>query len=207
MNGNGDDDPDNIDAIFGRGIQQLDDDGAAQFHTIFPGHYAGRATHIHIMLHKGATEQSNGTVMDLTAAHVGQMYFDQDLIAQVEKAEPYTENEMPVTRNRDDFILAGEANSTDPIMEYVWLGDGVEDGILAWLSIGVNTTYERNVTEAATLHEEGGQLNENPPFACFTGGGFGTAPTGSQVPTALPNLSGGYAIPSGGCEPSGTSTP
>lgn len=68
MNGAGDADPENLDITFHRGLQQLDADGAAQFHTTFPGHYEGRATHIHIMVHMGAIERDNGTMMDLTAA-------------------------------------------------------------------------------------------------------------------------------------------
>jgi protocatechuate 3,4-dioxygenase beta subunit len=45
-NGNSNDDS-NLDATFLRGLQKTDDEGVAQFQTIFPGHYTGRATHIH----------------------------------------------------------------------------------------------------------------------------------------------------------------
>lgn len=45
FNGNSND-ASNLDNTALRGIQQADDDGVVQFSTIFPGHYAGRATHI-----------------------------------------------------------------------------------------------------------------------------------------------------------------
>ena len=192
MNGDGYDDQSNADRTYHRGLQQLDADGAAQFTTLFPGHYVGRASHIHIMLHMNAVAHDNDTVMDLTAAHVGQMYFDQDLISEVEKVDPYTQNQQPLTTNEEDYILGDEAEDTDPFMQYVKLGDGVEDGLLAWLAIGVNTTYERKVHPAATLSEEGGRVNEDAKLAgpCFTKSGDPPFPTGGEWAGQIPD--GGF---------------
>lgn len=211
MNGAGLADESNVNATFHRGVQKLDSDGAAQFNTFFPGHYSGRATHIHVMLHMGAEERENGTVSDLTAAHVGQMYFDQDLIDEVEALEPYKSNEQPATRNADDFILAGEAEGADPFMQYVRLGERVEEGLLAWLRVGVNTTYERRVSAAAEVFEEGGRANENAGFGggCFSGS-FPPFPTGTDFPggfpiptgTDLPGFPSGFPMP-GECEAAG----
>src|SRR4051794_5075922 len=39
---------------FLRGVQMTDDRGYAEFSTIFPGWYAGRAVHIHARVHVGA---------------------------------------------------------------------------------------------------------------------------------------------------------
>lgn len=51
-NGNGNSaDATNINNTFLRGIQQSDDDGVVKFETLFPGHYTGRATHIHGIHH------------------------------------------------------------------------------------------------------------------------------------------------------------
>lgn len=45
--GNGDQaDEANYDTTFLRGIQQTDEDGVAQFETIFPGHYLSRTNHV-----------------------------------------------------------------------------------------------------------------------------------------------------------------
>lgn len=189
MNGAGAADESNVNNTFHRGVQQLDADGAAQFHTFFPGHYGGRATHIHIMLHMNAEERENGTLSDLTAAHVGQMYFDQELIDEVEELEPYSANEQVVTLNADDFILAGEAEGADPFMMYVRLGEEVGEGLLAWAVVGVNSTFEREVSAAAEVFEEGGKVNENAGFP----GGFEGFPTG----TDFPGFPGGFPMPTG----------
>ena len=38
---------------FLRGVQFTDSEGWAEFKTIYPGHYAGRATHVHVKVHLG----------------------------------------------------------------------------------------------------------------------------------------------------------
>jgi len=95
------------------------------------------------------------------ASHVGQIFFDQDLISQVEEGFPYTLNHQNLTLNSADDILASEANSTDPFIEYVMLGSRIEDGILAWISIGIDPTKDYNVSAAATIHENGGVTNDH----------------------------------------------
>lgn len=100
--------------------------------------------------------------MDTTASHVGQMYFDQDLISEVEAVQPYAENEQELTLNKDDSVLISEAETSDPLMEYVYLGEDhdVSSGLLAWLAFGVDRTVVRDVTAASFYYEEGGV--ENP---------------------------------------------
>lgn len=59
-NGDGDD-ASNLNNTALRGIQQTDSDGVVQFTSVFPGHYSGRANHMHIIVHEDATELDNGT--------------------------------------------------------------------------------------------------------------------------------------------------
>lgn len=163
-NGNGDSaDTTNIDATFLRGIQPTDADGVAQFESLFPGHYTGRATHIHVMAHTNATLFENNTLgNDIYASHVGQAFFDQGLISEVELLEPYASNTQELTLNADDGILAEEAatDGVDPLMQYTLLGDSVSDGLFAWLAFGINTTYSDHVEPAVFRYEDGGV--ENP---------------------------------------------
>ncbi|KIL85507.1 hypothetical protein FAVG1_11465 [Fusarium avenaceum] len=154
--------PENLNTSFLRGFQQSDKDGALQFEAIFPGHYSGRTQHIHIMVHPNATARENLTISDTTASHVGQMYFDQDLIDAVEKFEPYNTNTQPVTVNSEDTLLASGLETSDPIMQYVMLGDSVEDGILSWLSFGIDPDYATTVYAAAKRYKEGGVANNEP---------------------------------------------
>lgn len=157
-NGNGDSsDASNINQTFLRGIQKTDADGVAQFETLFPGHYRGRATHIHIMVHTNVTELGNSTLGgDTYASHVGQTFFDQDLISAVELLSPYSTNRQQLTTNSADSIFSEEANGVDPVMAYTLLGDNISDGLFAWLAFGINTTYANQVKAAAHRTGSGG---------------------------------------------------
>ncbi|KAJ3567058.1 hypothetical protein NPX13_g6903 [Xylaria arbuscula] len=61
QNGNGNDSS-NLDNTALRGIQQTDENGVVQFLSKFPGHYSGRASHLHVVFHTEATELANGTL-------------------------------------------------------------------------------------------------------------------------------------------------
>lgn len=70
----------------------------------------------------------------------------------------------------------------DPFIKYVLLGDDISDGILGWLSIGIDPTVDYTVTNAATWTADGGVVNAD---ADVGGGGGADAPSGSAM------LSGG----------------
>jgi hypothetical protein len=76
----------------------------------------------------------------------------------------------------------------DPFVEWVMLGDDVTDGIMAWISIGIDPTADQEVTSAGTIYKGYGVANENSAM-----GGGGDAPSGM--------MSGG-AVPSGTAAPS-----
>lgn len=141
---NGDeDDSSNLNATFLRGIQRTDSEGVAQFQTIFPGHYTHRATHIHAVAHIGnVTQLPNNTITGGTVPYIGQLYWDQDLIDEVEEAYPYNTNDLPRTSNAHDWLLLEEieGTSSDPVLNYVKLGENIEDGIFAWISVAVNVS-------------------------------------------------------------------
>jgi protocatechuate 3,4-dioxygenase beta subunit len=188
-NGNGNtDDTSNMNNTFLRGIQKSNEDGVVTFETLFPGHYTGRATHIHVMTSLDATVNANETLSGGSVTHVGQMFFDQALIAEVDKVEPYVNNEQELTTNADDSILSEEATTTDPFIEYVLLGDSVADGLFGWLAFGMDTKASYNITPAAYLTENGGVENENSGM----GGGMGGGPPGAS------------GAPPNGTMPSGT---
>lgn len=191
--GNGDSsDETNLDNTFLRGISQADDSGVVQFDTLFPGHYTGRATHIHVMTHTlDATVNDNNTLAGASVTHVGQMFFDQDLIEAVDVVEPYASNTQQITENSEDSILSEEASDVDPMVEYVLLGDDVSEGIFGWLAFGMDSGASYNVTPAANLYADGGVANANsgmggggaPPGSNGTGG----APTGAMPSGAAPS--------------------
>ncbi|KAJ5654742.1 hypothetical protein N7490_001745 [Penicillium lividum] len=87
MNGNGDD-ASNLNKTFLRGIQKTDSDGVAQFKTLFPGHYPDRTIHVHVIAHTNAHRLANNTITGGHISHIGQLFFDQDLITKVEATHP-----------------------------------------------------------------------------------------------------------------------
>ena len=106
---------------------------------------------------------NNTLGIDTASSHVGQVFLDQDLISLVEATYPYTTNEQDLTTNAEDSILATETatDGVDPFMEYVMLGDNIEDGVFAWVSFGVNATYEKILDPVVYLTENGGVENPN----------------------------------------------
>jgi protocatechuate 3,4-dioxygenase beta subunit len=166
----------------GRGAQKSDTDGVVEFDTVFPGHYTGRATHIHMMSTTGAEVLSNGTFTGGTATHIGQVFMDQDLISQVETTSPYSTNQQQLTTNAQDSIAISEAtDSHDPFLNYVMLGDSISDGLLMWITIGIDTTanYNDNRVAASHYYAGGGVANSNSGGAGGAGGPGGAPPNGT----------------------------
>ncbi|KAL4787097.1 Intradiol ring-cleavage dioxygenase [Aspergillus varians] len=175
-NGNSADES-NIDTTFLRGLQKTDSLGVAQFETLFPGHYTGRATHIHVLSHPNGTtaNTNNDTLSGLytaSSSHVGQIFFDQDLISLVEETAVYLTNTQQLTTNAEDSILLQELDDDiDPFIEYVLLGEDVSDGIFGWVNVVVDSTKSTDVSPAVYYTEDGGVVNEN------SSGGPGGAPS------------------------------
>ncbi|KAK0728830.1 Intradiol ring-cleavage dioxygenase [Lasiosphaeria miniovina] len=165
-----------LNSTFLRGVQATDAEGVARYDSVFPGHYVGRTNHVHVASRRGGSVLANGTYRGGTVNHVGQLYFDQELISAVEVMDPYARNTVPLSHNRADFLVGDEATDVyDPFVEYMLLSDDANDGLLVWITIGVNTTadYDALAVPAATYQEGGGKENE--------GFGAGGPPPGSNA--------------------------
>jgi protocatechuate 3,4-dioxygenase beta subunit len=82
---------------FLRGYQLTNADGIAQFTTIYPGWYRGRAVHIHF---KVRTDAVSGQSHEFTS----QLFFDESASAQVFAQEPYASKGLADTPNARDGI-------------------------------------------------------------------------------------------------------
>ncbi|GKT47086.1 uncharacterized protein ColSpa_07267 [Colletotrichum spaethianum] len=193
-----------LNTTHGRGVQQTDSDGVVQFDTIFPGHYTGRATHIHIMSTDGAEILPNGTFEGGTARNIGQLFFDQSLISEVETLAPYITNTQTLTTNLQDSIAADEATAAyDPFLKYVRLGDDLNDGLLMWITIGINTTanYNDNVSAAAHYYEGGGVDQSGGGGPPGGPGGPGGPPGGAPPTTCMSPFPSGAPVDTGSVQP------
>ncbi|KAI0888663.1 aromatic compound dioxygenase [Annulohypoxylon maeteangense] len=182
-----------------RGIQLTDGDGVVSFETIFPGHYGGRAVHTHLLSHNNAQVMPNGTisVWNSPVSHIGQLFWPEDLRAEVEATYPYNTNTVALTTNDEDMwsILSADA-SFDPIPQWVYLGDDISDGLFAWIQIGINGSADYTEDEyygvAAYLDAEGGHSTGYTIGGGGNGTGNGTTPSGTpsgSLSSALPSSS------------------
>lgn len=83
-----------------RGTQVTSAAGVAEFQTIYPGWYQGRAVHVHMKVHVGGSE-----------VHTGQFFFDPAVSKAVYQSGPY--NSSADTSNSGDGIYrqaGGEAS-------------------------------------------------------------------------------------------------
>ncbi len=88
---------------FLRGIQRNAPDGVF-FKTVFPGFYMGRTNHIHFKVRIGG-HASGKTYNGGHIAHTGQIFFPEDLTAQLMQQEPYSLHTIHRTTQIEDDIF------------------------------------------------------------------------------------------------------
>ncbi|KAG7095236.1 hypothetical protein E1B28_006010 [Marasmius oreades] len=149
-----------------RGAWPTDRNGVAQFTTIFPGYYTGRATHVHTKVFTSWEPLPNGTFDAGNLAHVGQFFFEDNVNLQVDKActfflsplpvltsrnqmHPYTDNPIRHTygrtRNwRDSLNIfedsLGPEGQYYPVFKTHLLGGILNQGVIAYITMGINAS-------------------------------------------------------------------
>jgi len=149
------------------------------------------------MVHHGATKLENGTITGGRVSHIGQLYFDDELLELVEKTSVYAVNTQAWTRNNVDILFGqGTSGGDDPIVRYAQLGDDIENGIFAWMRFGVDVSASRNYNPAAYKDETGGHQNPTGPVQPGgAGGGFGGGFGGGGGFPGFPGGGGGGGFP------------
>ncbi|KIL64955.1 hypothetical protein M378DRAFT_77466 [Amanita muscaria Koide BX008] len=140
---------------FLRGAWPTDDRGVAQFVSIFPGYYSGRATHVHTKVFTHWETLSNGTFRSDELVHVGQFFFDDDINAVIDKMYPYSENPIRNTWGRtrnwqDSLNIFRDSHSEspegkyDPVFKLELLGGVIRQGLVGYITMGINAsaTYD-----------------------------------------------------------------
>jgi protocatechuate 3,4-dioxygenase beta subunit len=90
---------------FLRGYQVTNDNGTAEFLTIYPGWYPGRTVHIHFKIRTNSNSQSN---YEFTS----QLYFDDALTDQVHSQAPYAARSQRAEKNDQDGIFRNGGGAT-----------------------------------------------------------------------------------------------
>jgi protocatechuate 3,4-dioxygenase beta subunit len=116
---------------FLRGYQITDANGTAQFETIYPGWYAGRAVHIHfkLRLFAGSTK---------TYEFTSQFFMDDTLTDSVYTQSPYITRGARTTRNAQDGIYnsLSSAEKTALTLQTSKTADGYAGVINLAVSVG-----------------------------------------------------------------------
>jgi protocatechuate 3,4-dioxygenase beta subunit len=136
VGGNGHQEDD--DGTFLRGAQITDANGQVQMTSIWPGHYTGRAVHVHLRVHTDVT-LTDDSYTGGNLIHTGQLFFDPDINAEIQVLDPYSDNTTPETQLDQDGIYDG-GGATSGLLTLTALGDSVSDGYAATITMGVSSS-------------------------------------------------------------------
>jgi protocatechuate 3,4-dioxygenase beta subunit len=123
---------------FLRGVQMTDRRGIAEFVTLYPGWYSGRAIHIHVKVHLGG-DASGETYAGGHVSHTGQLFFSEDVTEQVAKLEPYVKriNVRRTLQSEDGIFNSQRGNAS--LVNLTRLTNGTNaDGFLATVTLAVD---------------------------------------------------------------------
>jgi protocatechuate 3,4-dioxygenase beta subunit len=165
--GNGDGSKSAITTNALRGVQPSGN-GTAQFVTVIPGHYVGRANHLHTIIHHGAKLLPNNTISGGTISHVGQFYVEQNFLAQVEATPPYNTNKQTQTKNAQDFLFTmASRGGDDPTLKINLIGKTIADGLYAYIDVGVNPKANQKPQPVNMWTEKGGVSIPSSPWTGY----------------------------------------
>lgn len=132
---------------FLRGVTATNDEGIAEFLTIFPGYYVTRSTHIHLTVQTNVSSNSSADYSYSAAAvqHVGQLFFNESFINTVYQQSPYNEHLTTLNRttnDEDSIYISSNSGGYSSIISVEYLGETLADGLVGYITVGVNKTAE-----------------------------------------------------------------
>jgi protocatechuate 3,4-dioxygenase beta subunit len=120
-----------------RGVQFTDKHGRVTFTTLYPGHYAGRTTHIHAKVHIGSADDS-GMLVGGHVSHIGQMFPSDAVNTAVYKLSPYTEeNRIAIVTHAEDRVWT-EQHGAESQITITQVGSSLAKGLTGTITLGVN---------------------------------------------------------------------
>jgi hypothetical protein len=142
------------DETFLRGISKTNEAGIAEFLTLFPGYYDSRTIHIHVTVQSNVTGDDT-SYSDAAVQHVRQLFFEENLINSVYQLAPYHAHLSTLNRtlNAEDSVYkTAMADGYSAIISTELLGETLADGLIGYITIGVNKN-------ASAISTTGGQVN------------------------------------------------
>jgi hypothetical protein len=115
--------------------------GIAVFDTIYPGWYRGRATHMHVKVHVGASLTNMSGAIFAKGGHVshtGQLYFNDSMTDEVAKLSPYSSQSVRRTRNAEDMLYGQSKGSTMIIPVRLLSSNGLRGAVSGDIILAIN---------------------------------------------------------------------
>lgn len=134
---------------FLRGGYPANENGVVELTTIYPGFYTGRTVHTHVMIHQNINYHDNGTIISASGAmrHTGQLFYDDEINNQVLAQPVYEDASRNRTYNSQDFLIQGaNEGGYSAFVDIEFLGETLADGLLGYITIGIDTTASRNIS-------------------------------------------------------------
>lgn len=123
---------------FLRGVQMTNQQGLAEFATLYPGWYQGRAIHIHMKVHLGG-EKGAETYRGRHVSHTGQLFFPEDLTERIANTEPYSKrlSVHRTTQDEDNVFRSQHGSSSMVQVERIARGADL-DGFVATATLAID---------------------------------------------------------------------
>jgi protocatechuate 3,4-dioxygenase beta subunit len=119
-----------------RGVQITDRHGRASFETVFPGHYAGRTTHIHARIHVHS-QASGGRIAGGHVAHTGQMFPPDAVYEEVYKLAPYSGDTATIVSHAEDRVWT-QQHGSEQQLSVRQVGGQLAKGLVATVTMAVD---------------------------------------------------------------------
>lgn len=142
---------------FLRGVMKTNTEGMAEFLTIFPGYYITRSTHIHVVVQTNVSSNNDSSFSAASVQHLGQLFFEESLINSVYELDPYNAHLSTLNRttnSEDSLYTTANSGGYSSVVSVELLGETIADGLVGYITIGVNTSYEA-VTSGGSVNPMG----------------------------------------------------
>ena len=127
---------DTVGETFLRGVQFTDKLGQVTFRTIYPGHYAGRTTHIHAKVHIGAHD-ADRTMTSGHVSHIGQLFSSDAVNGEVYKLAPYNTETAAIVTHAEDRVWT-QQHGSESQLKLAKVGNRLSKGLTASIALAVD---------------------------------------------------------------------
>jgi protocatechuate 3,4-dioxygenase beta subunit len=120
-----------------RGVQFTDAHGLATFHGIYPGHYQGRTTHVHVKVHTSGATDKGGRLTGGHVAHTGNLFPTDAVNAEVYERSPYTADGAQIVPRARDLVYKSQ-HGAQARMKMSRIGGSLGKGLVGRITLGVD---------------------------------------------------------------------